>query len=72
MATLSNYEVPIYAKNGWLEPLDGHIAADPGFADAGLRAIVDRMTRGRTFVPLEVMSVGPGRETFVAMALFGK
>ncbi|SDM64074.1 ABC transporter substrate-binding protein [Allokutzneria albata] len=31
VATLSNYEVPIYAKNGWLEPLDPYIAADPGF-----------------------------------------
>ncbi|MGW0522970.1 ABC transporter substrate-binding protein [Crossiella sp. NPDC003009] len=31
IATLSNYEVPIYAKNKWLAPLDGFIAADPGF-----------------------------------------
>ncbi|MCK2238483.1 MULTISPECIES: sugar ABC transporter substrate-binding protein [unclassified Crossiella] len=31
IATLSNYEVPIYAKNKWLAPLDPFIAADPGF-----------------------------------------
>lgn len=30
-ATLSNFEVPIYSKNGWLLPLDSHIAADPEF-----------------------------------------
>ncbi|HZM17969.1 MAG TPA: hypothetical protein VFB87_01010 [Gaiellaceae bacterium] len=52
--------------------LRDQLAGDPGFADAGLRAIVDRLTRERTFVPLEVMSVGPGRETFVAVAHFGK
>ena len=52
--------------------LRDQLAGDPGFADAGLRAIVDRLTRERTFVPLEVMWVGPGRETFVAVAHFGK
>ncbi|GAA0625772.1 sugar ABC transporter substrate-binding protein [Kutzneria viridogrisea] len=31
VATISNYEVPFYAKNEWLAPLDSHIAADPGF-----------------------------------------
>ena len=53
-------------------PLRDQLAGDPSFADAGLRAIVDRLTRRRTFLPLEVMSVGPGRETFVAVALFGR
>lgn len=51
-------------------PLLDQLAGNPGFADAGLRAIVDRLTRRRTFVPLELMPVGPGRETFVAVALF--
>ena len=31
VATLSNYEIPFYAKNGWLAPLDSYVAADPGF-----------------------------------------
>lgn len=31
VATLSNFEIPIYAGNGWLAPLDGYIAADPQF-----------------------------------------
>jgi hypothetical protein len=53
-------------------PLLDQLAADPAFADAGLRAIVDRLTQRRTFVPLELLPVGPGRETFVAVALFGK
>jgi hypothetical protein len=53
-------------------PLLDQLAGNPGFADAGLRAIVDRLTRRRTFVPLELLPVGPGRETFVAVALFAK
>jgi sorbitol/mannitol transport system substrate-binding protein len=31
VATLSNFEIPIYAKSGWVAPLDSSIAADPGF-----------------------------------------
>src|SRR5687768_8252658 len=31
VATISNYETPIYAKNGWLTPLDDHVAKDTGF-----------------------------------------
>jgi sorbitol/mannitol transport system substrate-binding protein len=31
VTTLSNFEVPIYAKNGWLAPLTDYIKADPGF-----------------------------------------
>jgi sorbitol/mannitol transport system substrate-binding protein len=31
VATLSNYEIPIYARNGWLEELDPYVAKDPGF-----------------------------------------
>lgn len=31
VATISNYETPIYAKNGWLHPLDSYIAKDSGF-----------------------------------------
>ncbi|MEU6475866.1 sugar ABC transporter substrate-binding protein [Streptomyces sp. NPDC047017] len=31
VATLSNYEIPIYARNGWLHPMDSYVARDPGF-----------------------------------------
>ena len=31
VATLSNYEVPFYADNGWLAPLDDYIKNDPDF-----------------------------------------
>ena len=31
VATLSNFEIPIYAKAKWIAPLDDYIAADPEF-----------------------------------------
>ena len=31
VATLSNYETPIYARNGWLHELDSYVADDPSF-----------------------------------------
>ncbi|NNG40635.1 sugar ABC transporter substrate-binding protein [Flexivirga sp. ID2601S] len=31
VATLSNFEIPIYAKSGWVAPLSDDIAKDPGF-----------------------------------------
>lgn len=31
VATLSNYEIPFFAENGWLSPLDDTVAADPDF-----------------------------------------
>ncbi|MYT26659.1 extracellular solute-binding protein [Streptomyces sp. SID7760] len=31
VATISNYEAPIYAKNGWLSPLTARAKADPAF-----------------------------------------
>ncbi|ONI89223.1 sugar ABC transporter substrate-binding protein [Saccharothrix sp. ALI-22-I] len=31
VATISNYETPIYAKNGWLTPMDDFFAKDTGF-----------------------------------------
>ena len=30
VATISNYEVPFYAKNGWLHPLDDYAKVDSG------------------------------------------
>ena len=34
VATLSNFEIPIYAGNDWLYPLDGFVASDPEFDQA--------------------------------------
>ncbi|MBT2417718.1 sugar ABC transporter substrate-binding protein [Streptomyces sp. ISL-22] len=31
VATLSNYEIPIYAKNGWLHSLDSYVKSDKAF-----------------------------------------
>ncbi|MEV5428663.1 sugar ABC transporter substrate-binding protein [Streptomyces sp. NPDC052701] len=31
VATLSNYEIPIYAKNGWLHSLDSYVEKDTAF-----------------------------------------
>jgi len=31
VSTISNYEVPFYAKAGWLAPLSNYVAADPTF-----------------------------------------
>ncbi|OLR92156.1 ABC transporter substrate-binding protein [Actinokineospora bangkokensis] len=36
VATISNYETPIYAKNQWLAPLDDFIAKDAGFDQADI------------------------------------
>jgi sorbitol/mannitol transport system substrate-binding protein len=31
IATVSNFEIPIYAKSKWIAPLDDYVAADPTF-----------------------------------------
>ena len=36
VATLSNFEIPFYAKNGWLAPMDDYIAKDPTFDQADI------------------------------------
>jgi len=36
VASISNYEVPFYAKNGWLAPLDDTAAKDPTFDQADI------------------------------------
>jgi hypothetical protein len=51
-------------------PLRAQLAADPRFADAGLRAAVDELTLARTFAPLGIEEVAPGHETFLALMLF--
>ncbi|MQY33327.1 hypothetical protein SRB17_12880 [Streptomyces sp. RB17] len=31
VATLSNYEIPIYARNGWLHEMNSYVARDPSY-----------------------------------------
>jgi sorbitol/mannitol transport system substrate-binding protein len=38
VASLSNFEIPIYAKSEWIAPLDAYIAADPTFNQADVLA----------------------------------
>ncbi|WP_232660714.1 ABC transporter substrate-binding protein [Pseudonocardia sp. TRM90224] len=38
VATLSNFEIPIYARSRWIAPMDDFIAADPGFDQADILA----------------------------------
>ncbi|MEH0582437.1 MULTISPECIES: sugar ABC transporter substrate-binding protein [Streptomyces] len=45
VATLSNYEIPIYARNGWLQAMDAHIAKDPGYDERDiLKPIAESLT----------------------------
>jgi sorbitol/mannitol transport system substrate-binding protein len=36
VASLSNFEIPIYAKSKWIAPLDDYISADPSFNQADI------------------------------------
>src|ERR671916_271865 len=36
VASLSNFEIPIYARSGWIASMDPYIAADPGFDQADI------------------------------------
>src|SRR4051794_15927957 len=36
VATLSNFEIPIYARSGWVAPLDDYVAADTAFDQADI------------------------------------
>ncbi|MER6328349.1 sugar ABC transporter substrate-binding protein [Streptomyces sp. NPDC001034] len=38
VATLSNYEIPIYARNGWLRPMDAYVAKDPSYDEKDVLA----------------------------------
>ncbi|MET9414417.1 sugar ABC transporter substrate-binding protein [Streptomyces klenkii] len=42
VATISNFEVPFYARNGWLRPLDAYAAEDGAFDRADLLEPVRR------------------------------
>ncbi|MYS24595.1 sorbitol/mannitol transport system substrate-binding protein, partial [Streptomyces sp. DvalAA-14] len=47
VATISNYEAPIYAKNGWLSPLTARAKADTSFDQADiLPPIQESLTAG--------------------------
>ena len=47
VTTLSNFEVPFYAKNGWLAPLDDYLAKDPGFKQSDIfPAITSSLSSG--------------------------
>ena len=36
VASLSNFEIPIYAKSKWIAPLDDYVAADTAFNQADI------------------------------------
>jgi ABC-type sugar transport system, periplasmic component len=45
VATLSNFEIPIYSKNGWLQSMDSYLAKDPSFDQADiLKPIAESLT----------------------------
>lgn len=45
VASLSNFEIPIYARSGWIAPMDPFIANDPGFdQDDVLAPMVESLT----------------------------
>jgi sorbitol/mannitol transport system substrate-binding protein len=45
VASLSNFEIPIYAKSEWIAPLDAYIAADAAFNQAD---VLEPMTKSLT------------------------
>ncbi|WP_079105216.1 extracellular solute-binding protein, partial [Streptomyces prasinopilosus] len=45
VATLSNYEIPIYARNGWLKEMDPYVGEDPGYDQ---RDVLEPMRRSLT------------------------
>jgi sorbitol/mannitol transport system substrate-binding protein len=45
IASLSNFEIPIYAKSKWIAPLDGYVAADAAFNQAD---VLPSMTQSLT------------------------
>ncbi|MGH8963286.1 MAG: ABC transporter substrate-binding protein [Jatrophihabitantaceae bacterium] len=45
VATLSNFEIPFYSKNGWLQPMDSYLAHDTAFDQADiLKPIAQSLT----------------------------
>jgi hypothetical protein len=52
------------------QALRGRLAGRPALLDAGLRQLIDELTRPRLFIPLAIVAVGPRHETFEAISLF--
>jgi len=50
-------------------PLREQFTADPGYAGAEQRALVDRLTWTRTVVPIEIVPVAPARYAVTAVAV---
>ena len=48
----------------------GRLGADPALVDRPLRDIVDRVTRPRLFLPIEIVRVSPSHVTLFAVSLF--
>jgi sorbitol/mannitol transport system substrate-binding protein len=46
VATVSNFEIPIYARSKWIAPLDEYIAADPGFDQADILDSMEQSLKG--------------------------
>jgi sorbitol/mannitol transport system substrate-binding protein len=46
VATVSNFEIPIYARSKWIAPLDDYIAADPGFDQADILDSMEQSLKG--------------------------
>ena len=45
-ATLSNYEVPIYGRSGWIAPLEDYVAHDPTFDQGDILAPMTKSLTG--------------------------
>lgn len=46
LATISNYEVPTYSKNGWLTPLSDTVAKDPSFKQSDILQPIQKALTG--------------------------
>src|ERR671919_943598 len=46
VASLSNFEIPIYARSGWIAPMDSYIAADPDFDQADILPSMTESLKG--------------------------
>ncbi|MDQ6754738.1 MAG: sugar ABC transporter substrate-binding protein [Actinomycetota bacterium] len=46
VASISNYEVPFYSKNGWLSPLDDTVAKSAGFDQSDILAPMTKSMTG--------------------------
>src|SRR5688500_18706507 len=46
VASLSNFEIPIYARSGWIAPMDSYIADDPDFDQADILPSMTESLKG--------------------------